>query len=169
MASRLLVVLFYTGMRFNEVVNLRWEMYMPERRMLVLPPSSAKEGKNPNKLKLRPKRVPLRNEPFELLESLRRRDGGKVLQVTGRIFEYNGRFENSEKIHHGMAIEHSTIRKCWARAIRLAELPGLQIRDLRHTWKTNAQRSGMDPSVRDLIVGHSTERSVADRYIQRIG
>jgi hypothetical protein len=31
------------------------------------------------------------------------------------------------------------------------------IRDLRHTWKTNAQRSGMDPTVRDLIVGPSTE------------
>ena len=47
-----------------------------------------------------------------------------------------------------------------------ADLKGLQVRDLRHTWKTNAQRSGMDPTVRDLIVGHSTERSVADRYIR---
>ena len=65
-----------------------------------------------------------------------------------------------------MDIEHSTVRKCWARAVRLAEVPGLQMRDLRHTWKTNAQRSGMDPTIRNLIVGHSTERSVADRYIR---
>jgi len=65
-----------------------------------------------------------------------------------------------------MDIEHSTVRKCRARAVRLAEVPGLQMRDLRHTWKTNAQRSGMDPTIRNLIVGHSTERSVADRYIR---
>jgi hypothetical protein len=50
--------------------------------------------------------------------------------------------------------------------VRLAEVLGLQMRDLRHTWKTNARRSGMDPTTRNLIVGHSTERSVADRYIR---
>ena len=161
-----LVMLYYTGMRFNEVVNLRWEMFKPGRRMLILPAEATKEGKNPNKLKLRPKRVPLRKEAFELLESLRTRDGGKVVQAAGRIFGYAGRFKDSDKIYHGMAIDHSMVRKCWARAIRLAELPGLQMRDLRHTWKTNAQRSGMDPTIRNLIVGHSTERSVADRYIR---
>jgi integrase len=53
----LLVVLYYTGMRFNEVANLRWEMYKPDRRMLVLPADMTKEGKNPNKTRLRPKRV----------------------------------------------------------------------------------------------------------------
>jgi len=161
-----LVMLYYTGMRFNEVVNLRWEMFKPERRMLVLPPRATKEGKNPNKLKLRPKRVPLRKEAFELLESLRRTEGGKVVQATGRIFVYSGRFKDNDKMYHGMEIEHSTVRKCWARATRLAEVPELQIRDLRHTWKTNAQRSGMDPTTRNLIVGHSVERSVADRYIR---
>jgi len=145
------VMLYYTSMRFNEVVNLRREMFKPERRMLVLPPEATKEGKNPNKLKLRPKRVPLRNEPFELLESLRKRERGKVVQATGRIFGYSGRFEDSEKLHHGMAIEHSTVRRCWASALRSAELSGLQIRDPRHTWKTNAQRSGMDPTVRNLL------------------
>ncbi|AFM24882.1 tyrosine-type recombinase/integrase [Desulfomonile tiedjei] len=161
-----LVMLYYTGMRFNEVVNLRWEMYKPERRMLILPPDTTKEGKNPNKLRLRPKRVPLRKEVVELLESLRRKRGGNVVQAVGKIFSYTGRFKNSEKMYHGMDIDHSTVRKCWARAIKLAEVPGLQMRDLRHTWKTNAQRSGMDPTVRNLIVGHSTERSVADRYIR---
>lgn len=41
----ILVMMYYTGMRFGEVVNLRWEMYKPERRMLVLPPDATKEGK----------------------------------------------------------------------------------------------------------------------------
>jgi integrase len=68
-------MLYYRGMRFNEVVNLRWEMYKPERRMLVLPPEATKEGKNPNKLRLRSKRVPLRKEVVELLDSLWRKQG----------------------------------------------------------------------------------------------
>ncbi len=80
----------------------------PERRMLVLPPEATKEGKNPNKLRLRPKRVPLRQEPFDLLESLRRKQGGKVVQAVGKIFCYTGRFKDSEKMYHGMDIEHST-------------------------------------------------------------
>jgi len=108
----------------------------------------------------------LRQEPFELLESLRRTEGGKIVQAVGRIFVYSGRFTDSEKMHHEMDIEHSTVRKCWARAVRHAEVPWLQIRDLRHTWKTNAQRSGMDPAVRNVMVGHSTGRSVADRHIR---
>jgi hypothetical protein len=58
------------------------------------------------------------------------------------------------------------VRKAWDKAIEATGLNGLQRRDLRHTWKTNAQRSGMDPTTRNLIVGHSGERSVEDRYIR---
>ncbi len=98
-------------------------MYKPERCMLVLPPDATKEGENPNKLKLRPKRVPLRKEPFELLESLRRTESGKVVKAVGRIFVYSGRYKDTERIYHGMDLNHSTVRKCWARAVRLAEVP----------------------------------------------
>ncbi len=37
---------------------------------------------------------------------------------------------------------------------------------LRHTWKTNAQRSGIDPAVRNAIAGHASVRPVEDRYIR---
>lgn len=158
----ILVVIYYTGMRFGEVVNLRWEMYKPERRMLILPPSATKEGKNPKKLRLKPKRIPLRNDVVSLLNSLRKSPDGNVVRAMGLIFGYSGRFENRA----GEPVTHDMVRKAWNRAIRLAEISGLQIRDLTHSWKTNAQRSGMDPTVRDIIVGHSTERTVADRYIR---
>jgi len=37
--------------------------------------------------------------------------------------------------------------------------------DLRHTWKTNARRSGMDPEIRESIMGHwSRQRTVSERY-----
>jgi integrase len=45
----LLILLYHTGMRFGEAANLRWEMYKPDKRMLILPPSATKEGKNQRK------------------------------------------------------------------------------------------------------------------------
>lgn len=162
----ILVMLYYTGMRFNEVVNLRWEMYKPERRMLILPPDMTKEGKNPNSGRLRAKRIPLRREVVDLLENRRRSEGEKVVKATGLIFGYAGRLKDNATTYHGKPIDRSMVRKVWDRAVRKAGLSGLQFRDLRHSWKTNAQRSGMDPSVRNLIVGHSSARSVEDRYIR---
>ena len=33
---------------------------------------------------------------------------------------------------------------------------------MRHTWKTNAHRSKMDPTTRNAICGHSSRRAVED-------
>ncbi|MGB6067419.1 MAG: site-specific integrase [Desulfomonilaceae bacterium] len=161
----LLVLLYYTGMRFGEAANLRWEMYKPERRMLILPPSATKEGKSQKKAKVKPKRIPLRIEVVELLESLRSRYGENVVQAMGLIFGYCGNFKNRSGTPQGKHLDRFMVRKCWARAIERAGLDGLQMRDLRHAWKTNAQRSGIDPTVRNAIVGHTSARPVEDRYI----
>ncbi|MFH0825200.1 MAG: DNA polymerase [Pseudomonadota bacterium] len=90
----IIVMLYYTGMRFNEAVSARWEMFKPDRRMLILPPDLTKEGKGGKKLKLRPKRIPLRREPFDLLQSLRCGDGENVVRATGHILTYTGRYRN---------------------------------------------------------------------------
>lgn len=159
-------MLYYTGMRFGEVASLRWEMYKPERRMLVIPPSHTKEGKSPKKTKLKHKRVPLRAEVTNLLESLRKGEEGKVVQAIGLIFTYRGRYRDHCGTYQGKPVDRNMVRKAWLKARGSVGLEGLQMRDLRHTWKTNAQRSGMDPAVRNLIVGHSSRRSVDDRYIR---
>jgi integrase len=162
----LLILLYYTGMRFGEAANLRWEMYKPDRRMLILPPSATKEGKNERKVRVKPKRVPLRKELVELLESLRTRRGDNVVQAVGLIFGYCGNFNNRSDTYQGKPIDRSMVRKCWARAVERSGIKGLQIRDFRHSWKTNAQRSGIDPAVRNAIVGHASVRPVEDRYIR---
>jgi hypothetical protein len=37
--------------------------------------------------------------------------------------------------------------------------------DLRHTWKVNALRSGVDYEIREAILGHSTKaKGVSERY-----
>jgi len=162
----IITMMYYTGMRFGEVVNLCWEMFKPERRMLVLPPSATKEGKSAKRLRLQPKRVPLRREVMELLESIRRGDGDNVIRATGLVFRYSGRYRNHCGTYQGKPVDRFMIRKAWSQAVELTGLEGLQIRDIRHSWKTNAQRSGMDYTIRNLIVGHSSQRSVEDRYIR---
>ncbi|MFH0825137.1 MAG: tyrosine-type recombinase/integrase [Pseudomonadota bacterium] len=75
-------------------------------------------------------------------------------------------YRNHCGTHQGKPIDYGMIRKAWSSAALGSSLKGLQIKDLRHTWKTNAQRSGMDPAVRNSIVGHSSNRTVEDRYIR---
>ncbi len=76
---------------------------------------------------------------------------------------------------HGRAGSRSpgkdTIKNPWPRACealeeeKLLQKPFPRFHDLRHTWKTNARRSGMDPEIREAILGHSTkQRSVSERY-----
>ena len=83
----------------------------------------------------------------------------------GLIFGYCGNFKNRSDTYQGKPIDRLMVRKCWDRAVALTGLKGLQIRDLRHTWKTNARRSEMHPEIQESILGHSTRtRSVSERY-----
>lgn len=158
-------MLYYTGMRFNEVSGLRWELYKPERRMIVIPPKATKEGKSDKKLKLRSKRIPLRQEAVQLLESLRKNGGDKLIRAIGPVFTYCGRYKDHCGTFQGKALNSSMVKKAWKLATEKAGLKGLQFKDLRHTWKTNALRSKMDPTTRNAICGHSSRRVVEDLYI----
>ncbi len=103
---------------------------------------------------------------MQLLEARRKGGGENVVHAIGLVFLYEGRYRDHCGTYQGKTISASMVRKAWSRAVQKAGLDGLQMRDLRHTWKTNAQRSGMDPTTRNLIVGHSSQRSVEDRYIR---
>jgi integrase len=161
----IVVMAYYTGMRLNEISSLRWEMFKPERRMLVLPPKITKEGKSERKLKLHSKRIPLRREPLEILDSLRKDFGDKLIHATGLIFTYQGRYKNHCDTYQGKPISWGMIKKAWKLAVQRSGLDGLQLKDLRHSWKTNAHRSRMDPATRNFICGHSSRRVVEDLYI----
>ena len=160
-----LIISYYTGMRFNEVAGLRWEMYKPERRMIVLPPKVTKEGKGDKKLKLRAKRIPCRPEVVELLEYLRKEGGQKLIRAIGPVFTYCGRYKDHCGTYPGKPLNSGMVKKAWKLAVEKAGLEGLQMKDLRHTWKTNAHRSNMDPTTRNVICGHSSRRAVEDLYI----
>jgi integrase len=134
---------YYTGMRRGEILGLTRTQINLTRRMILLGPKDTKEGHW--------KRVPVHKELLPVLE--------KVLRVqslgTDHIFLVKDQPPN----------KHS-LKNPWLKAVRSMELkPRPRFHDLRHTWKTNARRSGMDPEIREAIMGHAERgKSVTERY-----
>ena len=149
----IILIMYYTGMRPSEVFELDWSEIDFGRKMIILPPCRTKEGKNENQKTLHEKRVPMRNEVLDLLFSLKHPDRN-LIRLTGRVFTHKGRF-----------ITRGTKRKCWSRICRLTGMEGLQLRDFRHTFKTNLTYSGVQETVVDAIVGHATHLEVRKLYI----
>ncbi len=139
---------FFTGMRRGEILGLKRQGVKLSKRIITLTPEETKEGHW--------KRVPVHRELVPILENAMR------LTVLGcdDFFLVQDR--------RGLRpIPEETARNPWPRACKKLALdkPWPRFHDLRHTWKTNARRSGMDPEIREAILGHSTkERSVSERY-----
>lgn len=134
---------YYTGMRQGEVLGLRRGQVSVENRMIVLAPEDVKETAW--------KRVPIHRDLVPILESaLKVRAIGCDL-----VFPSNN-----------AAISRFSIKRLWDEAGgQLGFNPLPRFHDLRHTWKTNARRSGMDPEIRESILGHwYREKSVTERY-----
>jgi integrase len=139
---------FFTGMRRGEILGLKRQCVKLSKRIITLAPDETKEGHW--------KRVPIHRDLVPILEDAMR------LTVLGceDVFLVQDR--------RGLRpIPKETARNPWPRACKKLglEKPWPRFHDLRHTWKTNARRSGMDPEIREAILGHSTkERSVSERY-----
>lgn len=70
-------------------------------------------------------------------------------------------------LHNGEPVTHrDQLGWCGDRQATKVELdPHPCSHDLRHTWKTNARRSGMHPEIQESILGHTTRTgSVSERY-----
>ena len=134
---------YYTGMRRGEILALTRKHLKLSRRMILLGPDDVKEGQW--------KRVPIHTELVPILDEVL-----KVLSIgSDRVFLIEGR----------PPCKHS-LRKPWVQAVQETGLePAPHFHDLRHAWKTNARRSGMDPEIRESIMGHWYRgRSVNERY-----
>lgn len=134
---------YYTGMRRGEILSLTGSRIKLDRRMILLGPEDTKEGQW--------KRVPIHRDLVYILKEV-----VKVRSLsTSKIFLIKGRTPHSD-----------SIRKPWNEAVKAIKLdPSPVFHDLRHTWKTNARRSGMDMEMREAIMGHGDRtRSVRERY-----
>ncbi|MGO9118872.1 MAG: tyrosine-type recombinase/integrase [Desulfomonilaceae bacterium] len=135
---------YYTGMRRGEVVGLTRKRTNLKKRMIYLGPEDVKEGQW--------KRVPIHNDLVPILEEVMK------VQAIGADHIF---------LHNGKPVTHrDQLRWCWDRKSAKAGLdPHPRFHDLRHTWKTNARRSGMHPEIQESILGHSTRtKSVSERY-----
>jgi integrase len=127
---------YYTGMRRGEVLGLTRRSLRLDRRLILLGPDDTKERQR--------KRVPIHRDLVPVLESVMRVQA----MGTDRIFLHNG-----EPVTH-----RDEVRWCWDR--KVINVDGLdpvpRFHDLRHTWKTNARRSGIHPEIEKAIMGHSS-------------
>ncbi len=136
---------YYTGMRRGEVLGLTRKSVRLDRRLILLGSQETKERQR--------KRVPIHLDLAPILETVM-----KVQAMgTERIF-----------LHNGMPVTHrDEVRWCWDR--KVVNVEGLdpvpRFHDLRHTWKTNARRSGMHPEIEKTIMGHASRaRGVHEGY-----
>ncbi len=133
--------MYFTGMRRGEALGLTWENVNLESRIIRLYAQQTKERK--------PKRIPIHQSLIPILESVR-----KVRSIGfDQVFLIDGIRPPCE----------DSLRKPWKHAVKAAGLdPALTVKDLRHVWKTNAARSGMDYEIRETIMGHAI--GIAGRY-----
>ncbi|MBM3302196.1 MAG: tyrosine-type recombinase/integrase, partial [Deltaproteobacteria bacterium] len=139
---------FFTGMRRGEILSLKRNGVDLSRRIITLSPDETKEGHW--------KRVPIHRDLVPILENAMR----VPVLACDDVFVLRDR-----KGVRPLLFE--TARNPWPRACEALELPKPwpRFHDLRHTWKSNARRSGMDPEIREAILGHSSkQRLVSERY-----
>lgn len=65
----------------------------------------------------------------------------------------------------GKPVEKDDFKRPWLNAVKKIQKPELNFHDLRHTWRRNARKSGMNPDICKAILGHSWRgKSVDEGY-----
>ena len=122
-----------TGARLSEIQTLKWE-YVREG-FLALPD-----------LKTGPKRIVLGKEAAEVLKLIERVPGNPYV-ITGKI---EGQHWND-------------LQRPWRSIRKKAELPGLRIHDLRHSFASVAASAGESLAMIGKLLGHNQVQTTA-RY-----
>jgi integrase len=106
------------------------------------------------------KRVPIHRDLIPILEQ-----GMKISSLTSDRFFL---LQDKSGVREANV---EACKNCWPRALKAlsqdSKIPKPQPRfhDLRHTWRTNARRSKVDPQIAESILGHWFKgKSVNDRY-----
>ncbi|MBI5571160.1 MAG: tyrosine-type recombinase/integrase [Desulfomonile tiedjei] len=139
---------FHTGMREGEILGLTRKQMNLSERMVYLGPEDTKEGHW--------KRVPIHKDLVTILQDVL--DGPALL--SGKVFA----LQDGKGLRD---LDPESFKNVWPRVRKALGFkdPLPRFHDLRHTWRTNARRSGVDPQIAESIMGHWLKgRSVNDRY-----
>ncbi|MDE0648932.1 MAG: tyrosine-type recombinase/integrase, partial [Gammaproteobacteria bacterium] len=134
-AAAAIRLLMLTGCRHSEILSLRWEDVDLKRAALRL--RESKTG---------PKTVPLSAAAVRALSNLTRRDGTPWV-VPGR----------------GSGGHLSSLQRSWRRVCERAELEGVRLHDLRHSFASRALALGEGLPMIGKLLGHTQMQSTA-RY-----
>ena len=136
-AANIVMVGYYTGMRFGEIVQLTWDRVNLEEGYFNLTPQNTKTRE--------PRHVYFPQVIREMIEVLKTRDSESAF-----VFTYKGRPIKS-------------IKKSFDSALKKAGINDFHFHDLRHTYVTNLRKAGVDPTVIMKLTGHKT-LSMFTRY-----
>lgn len=138
-AADIVLIGYYTGMRFGEIVGLTWEKVdLASGSTITLAHEDTKTGKR--------RIVSLVSGAVEIIKS-----AGRVRSITSpHVFTYKGQPIKSIKTTLGRAIEK-------------AKIQDFRFHDLRHTFNTNMRRAGVEEVVTMKLTGHRT-MSMYSRY-----
>jgi integrase len=128
-------LLILTGARLGEILGLRWEHIDWQRGLAHL--SDSKTGE---------KSLYLSPAAIEVLRSLVRQQGNPYV-LPGR--------------HHGKPLINP--RKPWTRLCRQAELEGVRLHDLRHTYASMGVALGLSLPILGKLLGHQ-QAATTQRY-----
>lgn len=134
-AAHCISLLLLTGCRLGEIQSLKWEYVDTETGVLRLPDS-----------KTGAKIVPVGQAVLDYLKT--------IPKVANNPYVITGQVEG----------EHLTdMQKPWRRLRKRADLDGLRIHDLRHSFASDALQLGQDLTMIGKLLGHSQVQTTA-RY-----
>ncbi|CAB5119498.1 Mobile element protein [Olavius algarvensis associated proteobacterium Delta 3] len=142
-----LATAYYTGMRKNEILTLKWDQVDLKNRMIRLEAADTKDSEARN--------VPINETLFDILVSLPNRIQNS--DSDDHVFQYRG--TPITDIRTGLRKACAKAKVVYGRF----ERGGFVFHDLRHTFNTNMRKAGVTDSVIMEITGHST-REMFDRY-----
>lgn len=135
-------LLMLTGARRSEVLSATWDMFDLDAGVWTKPSSHTKQKK--------PHRVPLSPPALQLLQKIRAREK----HSSSYIFPSRAR---STRPHL------TELKKSWSRICRLADLEGVRIHDLRHTYASILVSGGASLPIIGALLGH-TQDQTTHRY-----
>lgn len=149
-------LLAYTGMRFEEVLGLKWEDLDPDNgwlyinRAVVHPTRNQAEIKEP-KTKTSKRRIPLSNNLYRHLSPH---------QTTGFIlYSY-------DDPTRGTPLSYTSAKKCFDRIRKMFGLTEYTAHDFRDTCATEWKEAGMPLDVISHLLGHAKSDITETRYVK---
>ena len=128
-------LLLLTGGRLREILHARWSYLDTERGLLILPDSKTDE-----------KTIYLGTAALSIIECLPRLDGNPFM------FPGKGRRKPDGSIE---SAPRSDLKKPWAAVCEAAQLPGLRLHDLRHTFAAYGAGASLGLPMIGKLLGHS--------------